>query len=198
MSVNSQIINIINDIEELKEETTNINNTITTISTNIQNFEATKQDTLKVTDTINVYKAKLSFITLSGNDLQTTLGTLGDDIISKNDDIDALQLLTSSHTSEISSNDTDINALQILTTSHTSEINSKQSQITDQTNIECMDIVADNIILRPVDLFGDDIDITKGSISFWPRNPANVVSKYDLRLATNFFKARPSVSVKGR
>jgi hypothetical protein len=53
MSVNSQIINIINDIEELKEETTNINKTITTISTNIQNFEATKQDTLKVTDSYN-------------------------------------------------------------------------------------------------------------------------------------------------
>ena len=61
----------------------------------------------------------MSFITLSGNDLQTTLGTLRDDIISKNDDIDALQLLTSTHTSEISSNNDDIDALQLLTTSHT-------------------------------------------------------------------------------
>ena len=39
MSVNSQIINIINDIEKLKEETTNINNTITTISTNIKTLK---------------------------------------------------------------------------------------------------------------------------------------------------------------
>jgi hypothetical protein len=89
MSVNSQIINIINDVEELKEETANINNTIITINTHFQNFVATKQDTLKVTDTINIYKAKLSFITLSGNDLQTTLGTLGVDIISNDEDIAA-------------------------------------------------------------------------------------------------------------
>jgi sorbitol-specific phosphotransferase system component IIA len=87
--------------------------------------------------------------------------------------------LTASHTSQISSNDTDIlalqsrlnleepkiSALQTLTTSHTSQINSKQSQITDQTNILCKDIEADNIILRVPSLFEDDIDITKGSIS---------------------------------
>ena len=43
-------------------------------------------------------------------------------------------------------------------------LSEKQAQITDQSDIECKDIVADNIILRPPDLFGD-IDITKGSIS---------------------------------
>ena len=72
MSVNSQILNIINDIEKLNEETTTITNNLDTINGNIQTLEDNKQDTLKVTDTINIYKAKLSCITLSGNDLQTT------------------------------------------------------------------------------------------------------------------------------
>ena len=42
MSVNSQILNIINDIEKLNEETTTITNNLDTINTNIQNFESTK------------------------------------------------------------------------------------------------------------------------------------------------------------
>jgi hypothetical protein len=33
-------------------------------------------------------------------------------------------------------------------------------------------------------------------LSFWPRNPANIVAKYDLRFAASFFKARPSIPVK--
>jgi hypothetical protein len=81
------------------------------------------------------------------------------EIISNDEDIAALQLLTESNTIEISSNDTDINALQLLTSTHTTEISSKQAQITNQSNIICRDIEADNIILRPPSLFGD-IDIT--------------------------------------
>jgi hypothetical protein len=55
-------------------------------------------------------------------------------------------------------------------------------------------IFTDTIKIPPTEILGRIFTVA----SFWPRNPANVVSKYDLRLATIFFKARPSVSVKGR
>ena len=70
------------------------------------------------------------------------------EIISNDEDIAGLKSLAESHTTEIGSNDSDINALQLLTATHTTEISSKQAQITDQTDIKCRDVEADNIILR--------------------------------------------------
>jgi hypothetical protein len=52
MSSNSQFLNIINDIEELKEETTTHNNNVDTINDNIQTLEDTKQNNITVLDTI--------------------------------------------------------------------------------------------------------------------------------------------------
>ena len=48
MSSNSQLLNIINDIEELKEETTTLNNNVDTINDNIQILEDTKQNNITV------------------------------------------------------------------------------------------------------------------------------------------------------
>ena len=144
-------------------------------------------------------------MSLTGQDLQSTLTILRNDISSNDTIINALQSLTSSHTtdissnnddtSEISSNDTDINALQILTTSHTSEINSKQAQITDQIDIKCRDVEADNIILRPPSLFGD-IDITKGSISCTAITSGSISAVYSINAGTQLKVANVDVGAK--
>ena len=44
MSVNSQILNIINDIEELNEETSTINGNIETINSDIEGLGKSKQN----------------------------------------------------------------------------------------------------------------------------------------------------------
>ena len=79
MSANSQILNIINDIEKLKEETTTINNNVHTINENIQTLEDTKQNNITVLDTIQISKLKTQYITmtLTGIDLQSTLNIIG-------------------------------------------------------------------------------------------------------------------------
>ena len=97
MSVNSQLLGIVHDIEELNEETTTINGNIETINESITSLETNKQNSIKVTDTIQISQLKAQYIkmTLSGADLQTTLTSIGDDISSNADDIDGLKLLTS-------------------------------------------------------------------------------------------------------
>ena len=82
MSVNSQLLGIVNDIEELNEETTTINGNIETINSDIEGLKNSKQNTIQVTDTIQISKLKTQYITLSltGQDLQTTLNSLGDDV----------------------------------------------------------------------------------------------------------------------
>ena len=82
MSSNFQLLNIINDIEELNEETSTINENIVTINGTLENLEDNKQDNIKVTDTIQISKLKTQYITMSltGQDLQTTLSSLDDDI----------------------------------------------------------------------------------------------------------------------
>jgi hypothetical protein len=78
MSVNSQILNIINDIEELNEKTTTINGNIKTINSDIEGLESSKQKKIQITDTIQVSQLKAQYIkmTLTGADLQTTLSPL--------------------------------------------------------------------------------------------------------------------------
>jgi hypothetical protein len=104
MSVNSQILNIINDIEKINEETTTLKNNVDTINDNVQTLEDTKQNNITVLDTIQISKLKTQFITmtLTGQDLQSTLTILGNDISSNDTDTNALRLITASHTSEIS------------------------------------------------------------------------------------------------
>ena len=48
MSVNSQILNIINDIEKLNEQTTTLNNNLDTINDNVQTLEDNKQNNITV------------------------------------------------------------------------------------------------------------------------------------------------------
>ena len=43
MSLNSQILNIINDIEKLNEQTTTLNNNLDTINDNVQTLEDTNR-----------------------------------------------------------------------------------------------------------------------------------------------------------
>ena len=82
MSVNSQLLGIVHDIEELNEETSTINGNIETINSDIEGLENSKQNKIQVTDTIQISKLKTQYITLSltGQELQTTLTSLGDDI----------------------------------------------------------------------------------------------------------------------
>ena len=54
MSANSQLINIINDIEKLNEETKTLTNNVDTINENIQTLEDTKQNNITVLDTIQL------------------------------------------------------------------------------------------------------------------------------------------------
>jgi len=65
MSVNSQILNIINDIEELNEENTTINENIVTINGTLENLEDNKQDNIKVTYTVQKSKLKTQYITMT-------------------------------------------------------------------------------------------------------------------------------------
>jgi len=78
MSVNSQILNIINDIEELNVETTAINENIVTINESIESQEDNKQNKITTSDTLTICKLKTQYITmtLKGQDLQTTIGTI--------------------------------------------------------------------------------------------------------------------------
>jgi len=82
MSVNYQILNIIHDIEELNEETTTINENIVTINESIEILEDNKQNSIKVTDTIQISKLKTQYITmtLTGKDLQESLDNKEDSI----------------------------------------------------------------------------------------------------------------------
>ena len=152
MSVNSQILNIINDIENLKEQTATLDNNLDTINGNIQTLEDTKQNNITVLDTIQISKLKTQYITmtLTGQDLQSTLTILDGDITAlegrfdtEEPKISALETLTATHTSQISSNDTDIlelqgrldieepkiTALETLTSTHTSQISSNDTDI---------------------------------------------------------------------
>jgi len=154
MSSNSQILNIINDIEELKDETTTLNNNVYTINNNIQILEDTKQNNITVLDTIQIFKLKSQYITmtLTGQDLQSTLTILNGDIIALQGRLDteepkitALETLTATHTSQVSSNDTDvlalpgrlnteepkITALKTLTATHTSQISENKAFTVD-------------------------------------------------------------------
>ena len=76
MSSNSQFLNIINDIEQLNEQTTTINSDMETINGDITDLGTNKQNEIQVTDTIQISKLKTQYITMSltGKDLQTTLG----------------------------------------------------------------------------------------------------------------------------
>ena len=78
MSVNSQLLGIVHDIEELNEETTTINGNIKTINSDIEGLESSKQKKIQITDTIQVSQLKAQYIkmTLTGADLQTTLSPL--------------------------------------------------------------------------------------------------------------------------
>jgi len=48
MSVNSQLLGIVNDIEELNEETTTINGNIETINESITSLETTKHNIIVI------------------------------------------------------------------------------------------------------------------------------------------------------
>ena len=78
MSANSQILNIINDIEKLNEQTTTLNNNVDTINDNIQILDDTKHNNITILDTIQIFKLKSQYITmtLTGQDLQSTLTIL--------------------------------------------------------------------------------------------------------------------------
>ena len=171
MSVNSQILNIINDIEKLNEQTTTLDNNVDTINGNIQTLEDNKQNNITVLDTIQISKLKTQYITMSltGQDLQSTLTILEGDITALEGRLDteepkitALETLTATHTSQISqisSNDTDIlelqgrldieepkiTALQTLTTSHTSALNTKQKNIVSTDDLTCNSITINNL-----------------------------------------------------
>ena len=107
MSVNSQLLNIINDIEKLNEQATTINNNLDTINDNVQTLEDNKQNNITVLDTIQISKLKTQYITMSltGQDLQSTLTILEGRLDTEEPKISALETLTASHTSQISSND---------------------------------------------------------------------------------------------
>ena len=91
MSSNSQILNIINDIEKLNEQTTTLNNNVDTINDNVQILEGTKQNNITVLDTIQISKLKTQYITmtLTGQDKPSTLTILGNQIGSNDTMINA-------------------------------------------------------------------------------------------------------------
>jgi hypothetical protein len=64
-------------------------------------LEDTKQNNITVLDTIQISKLKTQYITMTlrGQDLQTTLSILGNQLGSNDTMINALQLLTATHTS---------------------------------------------------------------------------------------------------
>jgi len=105
MSVNSQILNIIHDIEELNEETTAINENIVTINGTLENLEDNKQNKIQVTDNIQISKLKTQYITMSltGNDLQSTINLIDTDIGKKQDKLIAGTKITIDENNNISS-----------------------------------------------------------------------------------------------
>ena len=86
MSLNTQLLNVVNDIEEINEQTEAINNSITTINGNIEGLGNNKQGKIQVTDTIQISKLKTQNVTmtLTGKDLQETLDGK-QNLITKND-----------------------------------------------------------------------------------------------------------------
>ena len=86
MSLNTQLLNVVNDIEEINEQTAAINNSITTINGNIEGLGNNKQGKIQVTDTIQISKLKTQNVTmtLTGKDLQETLDGK-QNLITKND-----------------------------------------------------------------------------------------------------------------
>ena len=118
MSVNSQIFNIINDIEKLNEETTTLTNNLDTINDNVQTLEDTKQNNITVLDTIQISKLKTQYITmtLTGQDLQSTLSIFGD---------------------KIGSNDEDIISLSSSVVSIETTLDTKQPNIVSTTDLTC-------------------------------------------------------------
>jgi len=123
MSVNSQILNIIHDIEELNEETTTINESTVTINRDIEDSGKNKQNNITTSDTIQISKLKTQFITmtLTGQDLQTTLTSLGDDISD----------LSDNRLSLVETNLTDIsnNRLSLVETNLTDISNNRLSEV---------------------------------------------------------------------
>ena len=105
MSSNFQLLNIINDIEELNEQTTTINSDIETINDDITDLETNKQNKIQVTDTIQISKLKTQYITMSltGQDLQSKLTLLGNDIGKKQDKLIAGTKITIDENNIISS-----------------------------------------------------------------------------------------------
>ena len=65
MSVNSQILNIIHDIEELNEETATINSNIETINGNITSIGNNKQNNITTSDILTISKLKTQYLTLT-------------------------------------------------------------------------------------------------------------------------------------
>ena len=122
MSVNSQILNIINDIEELNEETSTINGNIETINSDIEGLGNSKQNKIQVTDTIQISQLKAQYIkmTLSGADLQTTLDGKQTKITDNDyltiSDVNSLQTTLDGKQTKITDNDyltiSDVNSLQ--------------------------------------------------------------------------------------
>ena len=157
MSANSQILNIINDIENLKEETTTLNNNVDTINDNIQTLEDTKQNNITVLDTIQISKLKTQYITmtLTGQDLQSTLGTM-------NNNTTDLSGTVGNLIGTVGNLIGTVDTMNEYAINLSGTVDTKQAQITDQTDITSRDIVADNITLRPPDIA--NFDLNKGSI----------------------------------
>ena len=138
MSVNSQILNIINDIEELNEETSTINGNIETINSDIEGLGNSKQNKIQVTDTIQISQLKAQYIkmTLSGADLQTTLDgkqtKITDNDYLSISDVNSLQTTLDGKQTKITDNDyltiSDVNSLQTT-------LDGKQNILKAGTNI---------------------------------------------------------------
>jgi len=62
MSVNSQLLGIVHDIEELNEKNTTINESIVTINESIESLEDEKQNNITTSDTIQMSKLKTQYI----------------------------------------------------------------------------------------------------------------------------------------
>jgi hypothetical protein len=157
MSVNSQILNIINDIEKLNEETTTLNNNVHTINDNVQTLEDTKQNNITVLDTIQISKLKTQYITmnLTGQDLQSTLTILGNDI---------------------SSNDEDISSLSSSVVSIETTLDTKQDNIISTTDLTCNSIT----VLKTTPIENDELTSKMYVDNSLAEKQDNVVSSTDL------------------
>ena len=130
MSVNSQLLSIVNDIEELIEETTTINGNIETINSDIEGLKNSKQNKIQVTDTLQISKLKAQYVTLSltGQDLQTTISSIKNDISDLSDNrVSTLE--TSFNNLSIG----DVNNLQTT-------LDGKQTKITDNSYLSISDV----------------------------------------------------------